>query len=53
MTMRIELGERLTISSVTPPTIFWLVARRSSRLMPGFRAMPAVMTTTSDPAVSS
>ena len=30
-----------------------LVNSRSSRDMPGFRAMPDVTTTTSDPAVSS
>jgi hypothetical protein len=31
----------------TSLTILAFVARRSSRLMPGLRAMPAVMTTTS------
>ena len=37
----------------TPPTISAFFIRRSSRLMPGFRARPAVMTTMSDPAVGS
>ena len=34
-------------------TMFVLMFRRSSRLIPGLRATPAVMTTISDPAVSS
>ena len=46
-------GERGATSDTTDPTIFMLVKSRSSRLMPGLRAMPAVMTTTSEPAVSS
>ena len=37
----------------TEPTIFSFVVTRSSRLMPGLRGSPAVMTTTSEPAVSS
>ena len=32
--------------------IFELVAKRSSRLMPGLRGIPAVMITTSESAVS-
>ena len=43
---------RLTCSA-TEPTMLALVASRSSRLMPGLRATPAVITTTSLPAVSS
>ena len=46
-------GERLTISFVTEPTMASLVVTRSSRLIPGDRGLPAVMTTTSEPAVSS
>ena len=41
------------ISSATEPTILALVASRSSRLMPGLRGMPAVITTTSLAAVSA
>ena len=37
----------------TAVMILALVESRSSRLMPGLRGMPAVMTTTSLPAVSS
>ena len=40
------------IFSVTDCTILALVARRSSRLIPGLRGKPAVMTTTSEFAVS-
>ncbi len=39
--------------SVTEPTIFSFVVTRSSRLIPGERGRPAVMTTTSEPAVSA
>jgi hypothetical protein len=42
-----------TTCSVTDLTIFSFVATRSSRLIPGERGSPAVITTTSDPAVSS
>ena len=41
------------IRAATSPTILAFVERRSSRLMPGLRAMPAVTTTTSLPAVSA
>ena len=51
--MTIALGERLTISFVTDATMFSFVVTRSSRLMPGLRGTPAVMTTTSEPSVSS
>jgi hypothetical protein len=33
--------------------MFWLVFRRSSRLIPGFRGEPLVITTISEPALSS
>ena len=46
-------GDLLTASFVTVETIASFVATRSSRLMPGERGLPAVMTTTSEPAVSS
>ena len=52
-TIRIASGERSTASWVTEPTICSFVVTRSSRLMPGLRGRPAVMTTTSEPAVSS
>ena len=41
------------ICSVTEPTIFSFVVTRSSRDIPGERGRPAVITTTSEPAVSS
>ena len=40
-------------AAVTEPTIFSFVVTRSSRLIPGERGSPAVITTTSEPAVSS
>ena len=46
-------GDCATACSTTDPTIFSLVVTRSSRLMPGERGLPAVTTTTSEPAVSS
>ena len=52
-TIRIVSGERDTRFWVTSATIFWLVVSRSSRLMPGLRAIPDVITQMSDPAVSS
>ena len=52
-TTRTAFGDRLTISLVTEPTIASFVVTRSSRLMPGERGLPAVITTTSEPAVSS
>jgi hypothetical protein len=52
-TIRIASGERSTASRVTEPTMDSFVVTRSSRLIPGFRGRPAVMTTTSEPAVSS
>ena len=52
-TIRIDSGERSTRFWVTSATIAWLVRRRSSRLIPGVRARPDVMTQMLDPAVSS
>ena len=52
-TTRIESGEAATTFSVTSRTIFSFVVTRSSRLIPGPRGSPAVMTTTVEPAVSS
>jgi hypothetical protein len=52
-TIRIASGDCATACSVTEPTIFSFVVTRSSRLIPGDRGRPAVMTTTSEPAVSS
>ena len=52
-TIRMAWGERRTSSSVTPRTIFMLVSTRSSRVMPGLRGTPEVITQISDPPVSS
>ena len=52
-TTRIAFGDRFTASFVTAVTIASFVETRSSRLMPGARGLPAVMTTTSESAVSS
>ena len=49
-TTTIALGERLTASFVTAPTIASFVVTRSSRLMPGARGLPAVTTMTSEPS---
>ena len=46
-------GELSTTCLMTLPTMSMLVKSRSSRLMPGFRAMPDVTTVTSEPAVSA
>jgi hypothetical protein len=51
--IKMELGERDTTCSTTLPTISAFLNRRSSRVMPGLRARPAVITTMSEPAVSS
>src|SRR5262245_59382846 len=50
---RIALRLRLTICSTTDPTISAFLNSRSSRVIPGLRARPAVMTTMSELAVSS
>ena len=52
-TIRIASGLCATTFSVTSLTIFSFVVTRSSRLMPGERGRPAVITTTSEPAVAS
>ena len=52
-TIRMASGDWATACSVTEPTIFSFVVTRSSRLMPGCRGSPAVITTTSEPAVGS
>ena len=52
-TTMIASFDRAATSFVTEPTICSLVVTRSSRLMPGERGLPAVMTTTSEPSVSS
>ena len=46
-------GELATNLRVTSATILALVSMRSMRLIPGLRATPAVITQTSEPAVSS
>ena len=46
-------GECSTRLRATSPTIFWFVVSRSSRDMPGLRAIPDVITQMSDSAVSS
>ena len=51
--MMMQSGECAITCSVTLETIAQFFVSRSSRLMPGLRASPAVMTTTSDPAVSA
>ena len=45
--------ERLATWRVTSATIASFVFTRSSRLIPGLRGSPAVITTTSEPAVAS
>ena len=52
-TTTIASGLAAATCSVTEPTIFSFVCTRSSRLIPGWRGRPAVITTTSEPAVSS
>ena len=49
----LPLGDRAIALRVTSFTIPALTLRRSSLLIPGLRASPDVMTTMSDPAVSS
>ena len=48
-----QSGECFTTSAVTDRMMLAFLLSRSSRLMPGLRARPAVMTTMSDPAVSA
>ena len=47
-TIMIAFGDPFTTFPVTCPTIAMLVARRSSRLIPGLRGIPDVITTTSE-----
>ena len=51
--MTMDFGATRAICSETERTIPALVFTRSSRLIPGFRAIPAVTTKTSAPAASS
>ncbi len=46
-------GDFATACSTTVATIFSFVVTKSSRLMPGARGSPAVITTTAEPAVAS
>src|SRR5713101_7538768 len=46
-------GEYRITCSTTPRTMPVLVSSNCSRVMPGLRAIPAMMTTTSEPAVSA
>ena len=52
-TTRIDCGDFATTCSVTVFTMPALVSWSCSRVMPGLRAMPAVMTTMSELAVSA
>jgi hypothetical protein len=52
-TIRIASGDRAAASPTTDFTIPALVFIRSSRLMPGFRAIPEVTTMMSEAAVSA
>jgi hypothetical protein len=52
-TIRIASGDWPITDCVTEPTIFSFVATRSSRLMSPVLGTPAVITTTSEPAVIS
>ena len=49
----IEFGAFCATFSATSEMIFMLVTIRSSRLMPGLRGRPAVMTTMSELALSA
>jgi hypothetical protein len=51
--IRIAFGLRRATCSVTDLTISKFFCIRSSRLMPGLRGRPEVITTMSEPAVSS
>ena len=51
--IRMACFERAATWSTTLPTISAFLNRRSSRVIPGLRARPAVMTTMSESAVSS
>ncbi len=49
--MMIARGEYFTICSMTPFMMLAFVPMSSSRVMPGLRGIPEVMTTTSELAV--
>ena len=51
--IRMQFGDAATALSTTSDMILKLVFSRSSRLIPGLRAMPAVITTMSEFAVSA
>jgi hypothetical protein len=51
--IRIAFGEYFIAFSAAVLTISKFAISKSSRLMPGFRGKPAVITTMSDPAVGS
>jgi hypothetical protein len=51
--MSVAPGEAAAAFSTHSRTILALMLRRSSRLIPGLRATPAVTTTTADPAESA
>ena len=51
--MMMQSGDAATTARVTSRMMLAFFCNKSSRLMPGLRASPAVMTTRSDPAVSA
>ena len=52
-TMKMAFGECFNVSVAALPTISALVFNKSSRLMPGLRAIPAVIMMMSEPLVSA
>ena len=53
MQMTKALGAYFRMPAPTCSMTFRLISRRSSRLMPGLRGMPAVTITTSAPLISA
>jgi hypothetical protein len=53
MIIRMTFGDRDTNSLTTYFTILAFVVKSSSRLIPGLRGIPDVITATAEPAVSS
>ncbi len=51
--MKTASGDAATAAGITERTMRAFTASSSSRVMPGLRGIPAVTTTTSDPAVSA
>ena len=51
--MRMASGERLAVSRTTEDTMLVLVSNNSSRLIPGRRGTPDVITTMSESLVGS